>query len=140
MAVIRGGSSLYGVSLAIYQKVSLAFENVGEVFDGFLPEELVSVDFPYAIIEDMVESQENLLSRSVRITTVTIKIYTVYQGTKQAKQLSGRLIDALEELDLIPQEGWTFPKTKYLDTRFQQEDDSRHTAILRFEVMAEKLA
>ena len=39
MAAIKGGSSLYGVSVAIYQKVSVAFQDIGEVFDGFLPEE-----------------------------------------------------------------------------------------------------
>lgn len=140
MAAIKGGSSLYGVSVAIYQKVSVAFQDIGEVFDGFLPEEKDSVDFPYAIIEEMVEGQENLLNRAVRSTIVTIKIYTAYRGTKQAKQLAGKLVDALEEMDLSPQEGWVFPKTKYLDTHFMREDDVRFTAIMRFEVMAEKLA
>jgi len=140
MAVIKGGSSLYGVSLAIFQKVSVALQNDCEVFDGFLPEEKTSVDFPYAIIEDMIEGQENLLNRAVRVTVVTIKIYTAYRGTKRAKLLAGKLVDALEEMDLSPEEGWAFPKTQYLDTRFLQEDDVRFTAIMRFEVRAQKLA
>ncbi len=140
MATIRGGSSLYGVSVAIFQKVSLALQNTAEVYDGFLPEEFDSVAFPYAIIEEMVEGQENLLNRAVRVTVVTIKIYTAYRGTKQAKQLAGKLVDILEEMDLSPQEGWVFPKTKYLDTHFLREDDTRFTAIMRFEVMAEKMA
>jgi hypothetical protein len=140
MSVIRGGSSLYGVSVAIYKKVSLAFRDDGEVFDGFLPEDRDEVDFPYAIIEEMTEGQENLLNRAVRAVVVTIKIYTAYRGTKQAKQLASKLVDMLEEMDLSSEEGWTFPKTKYLDTHFLREDDIRFTAIMRFEVMAEKLA
>ncbi len=140
MSVIKGGSSLYGVSVAIYKKVSLAFRDDGEVFDGFLPEEMDEVDFPYAIIEEMTEGQENLLNRAVRMVVVTIKIYTAYRGTKQAKQLASKLVDMLEEMDLSPEEGWVFPKTKYLDTHFLREDDIRFTAIMRFEVMAEKMA
>lgn len=139
--MIRGGSSLYAASVAIYEKLAAVFAATSvSVFDGFIPEEKTEVNFPYIIVGEMAEAQSNLLARAVRQTVVTIKVYTLYRGTKQAKQIASQIIDTLEEIDLAPEEGWVFPKVRYLDTNILQEDDTRFTAVVRFEITAERMA
>lgn len=141
MTVIRGGSMLYAISVALFKRVNAALSATSiEVYDGFIPEELESVDFPYVVIGEMDETAVNMLARAARETVVTIKVYTNYRGTKQAKQIGDLIAATLDETDLAPEEGWEFPKIRFLDANILQEDDVRFTNMLRFEIKAERQA
>lgn len=125
------GSSLWDIQVGFYSilngdTLGLMALAVGGVHDGTAP---ATTPTPYVILGEWTEVPNDRLSGQGRISTVAIHIYSNYEGSKVAKQITNRIIGLLLRQS-YPTGDWHITDVQ-LDSvlQIQETDEMRHTVV-----------
>lgn len=124
-----------GIQSAIFTKLtddSTLMGLVTGVFDS-LPS---GQTFPYVVLGEDTETAANTLASIGREVTVTIHIFSQYAGTKEAKQIAGRIIDLIERRTLSASGITTYSAVLDLCQFFTDPDGVTTHGVLRFRFLA----
>lgn len=125
------GSSLEALGAALYKLVSsdAAIRNLtGRVYDTYAPTEAA---YPYTVIGEWTEVSDDILARQGRQATVSIHVYSRYQGSSEIKRIVNRLTELLARASLDVS-GWNAVSSELESTVTLVEPGPTQHAVCRF--------
>ena len=123
-------SSLWDLQKALYK--ALASDSalnglVTGVYDGAAPSAAV---YPYVVLGETTEVQDDVLTRQGREVTVTIHAWSTYAGDKEVKLVLSRL-DAMLHRGALVLDGWHVLLAMLDMVQVFHEGDSVRHGVLR---------
>jgi hypothetical protein len=106
------GSPQWLLQQAVYSRLSgdAALATMGAAVYDEVPQDAA---YPYITLGDVTETSNDTMGRTGRDVTLTIHIWSQYPGSKQAKEVYGRLDELLDR--------WTPTVTGWNAVQMQQE-------------------
>jgi len=124
------GTAQFALSAGIYKELStsqLLSTLTKGVFDGDAPP---AIAYPYIVIGETTEGNNDLLNRFGMVLTVAIHVWSRYRGTSEAKIITNEILKRLNRHQL-PCEDWVVTLATYEGANTLTEGDEVRHAIIR---------
>lgn len=124
------GSSLEALGAALYKLVAgdASMRQLSRVYDSYAPTDAV---YPYTILGEWTEVPDDILTRQGRQVTVTIHVYSRYQGSAEIKKIVNRLTQLIARASLTVT-GWNAISAELESTLTMVETGPTQHAACRF--------
>lgn len=125
------GSSLLGLGAALYKLLasdSLLQALTSRVYDTYAP---VEASYPYTVIGEWTEVSDDILTRQGRQVTVSIHVFSRYQGSNEIKSIVDRLTQLIARTSFSVA-GWNAISAELESTLTMVETGPTQHAICRF--------
>lgn len=109
-------------------------ERATGIFDHAAPPDQ---PYPYVVMGDWTETNEDLLSIIGSQVTVTLHVWSFYQGGLEVKAIANDIAKELSHRSFST-ENWHFPVVRLEHMHDLVQPDECHHLVMRFRLIAEK--